>query len=428
MRRLRIIALCLAVSLLMLLSAGCGSGQKESGSGGEVGQEVKEIVIGYTGPLSGPAAEYGKDNLNGADMAINEINEAGGITVNGQKYLFRLEKLDDMADPTQAINNARRLRDQENAIAILNPVFNTIAPLLDINQEPGNEFLVMGYTSTPVATELGNELFIDTTVSYTQYVVAYSEMAWAEGWRKGAMVVTLGAYGDEWRKDFKEHWEAMGGEITADQPANYYTETDYSAQLTAALATNPDFLLIGGPSTSTGLVIEQARTLGFKGGFLIVEQAKPDYIADEVFNGSLDLLDNTIGVASVTGMLTDVAAAFNEKYTETYKMHNTWEAVLNYNGIQMLVKAIEKAGTVDDVRAIRKAFNEIEPLTTDKYPEICFGVTEQGRVKLPGSVQMIKDGKWSERISYVWWVDTEDEFNQIKEAMNVSHEIKWLKK
>jgi branched-chain amino acid transport system substrate-binding protein len=86
---------------------------------------AQEVVIGYTAPLSGPAAEYGQDCVNGVEMAINEINKAGGITVKGKKYVFRLEKLDDRIDPTQAVNNARRFRDQFKAPAIFNPVFNT---------------------------------------------------------------------------------------------------------------------------------------------------------------------------------------------------------------------------------------------------------------------------------------------------------------
>jgi len=72
-----------------------------------------EIVIGYTGPLSGPAAEYGQDILYGVEMAVNEINAAGGIFVSGKKYTFKLTKLDDRADPTQAVNNARRFQSDK---------------------------------------------------------------------------------------------------------------------------------------------------------------------------------------------------------------------------------------------------------------------------------------------------------------------------
>ncbi|MRR15994.1 MAG: hypothetical protein EG826_06015, partial [Deltaproteobacteria bacterium] len=65
--------------------------------------KADEILIGYTGPLSGPAAEYGQDIFNGVDMAVKELNAGGGITVQGKKYTFKVEKLDDRIDPTQAV-------------------------------------------------------------------------------------------------------------------------------------------------------------------------------------------------------------------------------------------------------------------------------------------------------------------------------------
>ena len=85
------------------------------------------------------------------------------------------------------------------------------------------------------------------------------------------MVVTFGSYGDEWRSAFKEYWTKKGGVITADKPANYYTETDFSSPITAAMATKPDVMLIGGPSATTALVIEQSRNMGFKGGFIMID-------------------------------------------------------------------------------------------------------------------------------------------------------------
>jgi len=269
----RLLALILVLALAAGLLAGCGGNStNDESNAGNTAEPTKEIVIGYTGPLSGPAAEYGVDNFNGVDMAIKDINEAGGITVNDQKYVFKLEKLDDMADPTQSVNNARRFRDQFDAPVVWNPVFNTTAPMLDINQEEGNEFLVMAYTSTPLVDDMNNDLMVSIPPPFTAYVNSFSEIAWEQGWRKAAMVITLGAYGDEWREAFEEHWTHLGGEVTADQPANYYTETDFSAQLTAALATQPDVLVIGGPSSPTALVIEQARTLGFEGGFILIAQ------------------------------------------------------------------------------------------------------------------------------------------------------------
>jgi branched-chain amino acid transport system substrate-binding protein len=180
----------------------------------------EELVIGFTGPISGVAAEYGQDCVNGIEMAIQEINSSGGINVGGSKYTFKLVKLDDQIDPTQAVNNCRRLRDQYKAPVVFNPVFNTLAAMAKINEEKGNEFLIMAYTSTPKMVEMGNKLTVVIPPPFTAYVKTFSEFAWEEGWRKAAMVVTLGAYGDEWRAAFRDYWQKRGGQITEDKPAN----------------------------------------------------------------------------------------------------------------------------------------------------------------------------------------------------------------
>lgn len=109
---------------------------------------AKDIVIGYSGPLVGVASEYGQDVGNGIEMAVNEVNEAGGIKIKSEVFKLRLEKLDDRVDPTRAVHNARRFQEQ-GAIAIFNSVFTTVAPMTRINTEKGREFLLVAYTSSP---------------------------------------------------------------------------------------------------------------------------------------------------------------------------------------------------------------------------------------------------------------------------------------
>lgn len=380
-------------------------------------QAAKEVVIGFTGPISGVAAEYGQDCVNGIDMAVNEINAAGGITVKGQKHVLKLVKLDDMIDPTQAVNNCRRLRDQHKAPAVFNPVFNTLAAMAKINEEKGNEFLIMAYTSTPKMIEMGNKLVVSPPPPFTIYVRSMADVAWKAGYRKAAMVVTLGAYGDEWRAAFKEHWLSKGGQITEDKPANYYAETDFSAQLTAALATKPDVLLIGGPSASTALVVEQARGLGFKGAFILIDQAKMDYMAN-ILKGT-QLMNGTIGVAAVGQVPFPATPAFEKKYTSLYKRMLTWEVSLNYTAMHALAKAMAAAGTVDDPVAIRAAFPKAFPLRGDKYPVEYFGITPGGRMQIAGAVQTIKDGKYSPVQSWYWWFKSPEELQKFLTDMNV---------
>ncbi|MBI4963178.1 MAG: ABC transporter substrate-binding protein [Desulfomonile tiedjei] len=376
-------------------------------------QAAKEVVIGYSGPLSGVAAEYSQDCTNGLEMAVNEINAAGGITVGGEKHLFKLVKLDDRIDPTEAVSNCRKLLDQYKAPAVFNPVFNTLAAMARINEEKGHEFLIMAYTSTPKVIEMGNKLLAAIPPPFTVYVRSFSDLAWKKGWRKVAMVVTLGAYGDEWRSAFKEHWQAKGGQITEDKPANYYTETDFSAQLTAAVATKPDAMLIGGPSGTTALVIEQARGLGYKGGFILIDQAKMDYIAN-ILKGT-QLMGNTIGVAAVAMSPTAAAPAFDKKYVKDYKRMQTWEVALNYDAMHALARAMAAAGTVKDPVAIRAAFPKAFPLSGDKYPVEYSGITPGGRMEVAGSVQTIDEaGKYGPVQMCAWWLKTQEEFNKFK--------------
>jgi branched-chain amino acid transport system substrate-binding protein len=382
--------------------------------------KAQDIVIGFSGPLSGPAAEYGQDIVNGVDMAIKEINAAGGITVGSKKHNVKLVKLDDRIDPTQAVNNARRFRT-EGAIAVFNGVFNTIAPMMKINEEKGNEFIIMAYTSTPKLDTLGNKLTVATTLDFRTYVKLFSDWALAKGWKKCAMVVTLGAYGDEWRSEFKEYFEKHGGVITADKPANYYTETDFSSPVTAALATKPDVMLIGGPSATTALVIEQARGMGFKGGFVLIDQAKQDYIA-QILKGT-KVMGDLIGTAGVSSLPAVPGNNFDERYTKAYKRMVTWECALNYTGMYALAKAITAAGTATDVRKIRAAFPKAFPMLADKFPNEAFGISDTGRMLILASVQTITKGKSDKSDLYGWWSKTPAEFDQVHKLSKTDRSV-----
>jgi branched-chain amino acid transport system substrate-binding protein len=386
--------------------------------------QTADIVIGFTGPLSGPAAEFGQDCVTGLDMAIKELNAAGGVTIEGQKLLFRLEKLDDKVDPTLALSNARQLLTN-NALVIYDPVFSTQAALLKINQEECNEFISVGYTPSLKATQTGNKLVVIMAAPLTVYAQLLADIAWERGWRKAAMVVTLGAYGDEWREVFKTYWKKIGGTITADKPANYYTKTDYTAPLSAALATNPDVMLIGGPSATTAMVIEQARNMGYKGGFLLVEQAKMDYIA-QMLEGT-SLMENTTGLVSFASIPTPAAPVFDKKYKANYRRITTPEAAAHYDSMFYLAKAIQAANTVDDVYAIRAAFPKAFPQLGDKFPVEDHGISSSGRVYLMVGVQSIRNGKFTQPDFYVWWAKTQAEFDKAQKVTKFTVPLKWFK-
>ena len=380
-----------------------------------------EIVIGFSGPLSGPAGEYGLDCVSGIEMAIKEINAAGGVMADGQKYTFRLEKIDDKASFFLAQANARKLLEK-NALAIFVPVFSSAIPMLKMNQEECGEFIVMGYTSSHKATKIKNDLFVLFAPLFLAEAQVFAEQAWEKGWRKVAMVVTQGAYGDEWRETFKTYWETLGGAITADKPANYYTRTDFVGPLTAAIASNPDGILIGGPTGTTALVIEQARKMGYKGGFMIVDQAKMDGIA-QLLDGT-KLMENSMGVTTMAGIPAPATNTFIKRYQAAYQRMANPESALHYSGMHLLAKAIATAETQDNVYAVRAAFPKALPLLADQHILEMHSISNGGLVHVGTGIQQVKEGKFQKADVLLWWTNKPEEIANVNKITKYTAPMK----
>ena len=383
---------------------------------------AEELVIGFSAPLSGPAAEYGQDCMYGVDMAINEINAAGGVTVKGKKYTFKMEKLDDRMDPTQAKNNALRLVNQNKAIVVFSPNFTSAAAIMGI--QPHN-FILVAFTSIHVLLDKGHDMIITAVPNFTTYAQLFTNQAWDNGWRTYASVVTAGGYGDAWRKAFHMYWASKGGRNLGDYPANYYTETDYSSQLTAALSKKPDFLLVGGPSAPTVLVIEQARALGFKGGFVVIDQAKPDYIAKVIKD--MKSLEGMISTGDLKRLPLPAVPGFSARYKAAYKRDMGAECVLNYNSMKVLAKTIQVAQTIDP-QVIRRNIHKALPTLGDKVPNELFAMNDKGFMYCGLIMQQVKNGKFS-KVDYVLaFPKTNAEYQKYKKMSKTTQPemIRWV--
>ncbi len=386
-----------------------------------VASAADEIVIGFSGPLSGPGAEYGQDCMFGVDMAINELNAAGGVTVNGKKYTYKLEKLDDRMDPTQAKNNALRLVNQNKAIVVFSPNFTSAAAIMGI--QPHN-FILAAYTSIHVLLDKGHDMIITAVPNFVTYAQVFANQAWDNKWRSYASVVTSGGYGDAWRKAFNMLWANKGGRNLGDFPANYYAETDYSSQLTAALAKKPDFLLIGGPSAPTVLVIEQARALGFKGGFVVIDQAKPDYIAKVVKD--LKSLEGMVSTGDLVRLPLPAVAGFSARYKAAYKREMGAECVLHYNPMKVIAKTIALTQSLDP-RVIRQNIPKALPTLGDEVPNELFGMNEQGFMYCGLIAQQVKNGKFTKVYYLFTFPKTKAEFEKYKKMSKTTEPemIRW---
>jgi len=119
------------------------------GAGAAFAQDT--VKIGFTGPLSGGAALYGKNVVNGMEMAIKEIN-AAGLEVAGKKVKLELVALDDKYAPAEAAINARRLVQQYQSPAVFVPHSGGIYAMQAFNEQ--EKFIVMAYSSTPKITRM----------------------------------------------------------------------------------------------------------------------------------------------------------------------------------------------------------------------------------------------------------------------------------
>jgi branched-chain amino acid transport system substrate-binding protein len=123
------------------------------------------------GPLSGGAALYGKNVVNGMEMAIKEIN-AAGLEVAGKKVKLELVALDDKYAPAEAAINARRLVQQYQTPAVFVPHSGGIYAMQAFNEQ--EKFIVMAYSSTPKITETGNKLTIRIPPTFNSYIEPFT--------------------------------------------------------------------------------------------------------------------------------------------------------------------------------------------------------------------------------------------------------------
>ncbi len=376
--RRRFNALPLAAALLTALAAGSTMAQES-------------VKIGYTGPLSGGAALYGKNVVSGIEMAIKEIN-ATGLEVAGKKVKLELVALDDKYSPADAAINARRLVQQYQTTAVFVPHSGGIYAMQAFNEQ--EKFIVMAYSSTPKITETGNKLTIRIPPTFNSYIEPFTRYEMKKFGKKVSMLPGDHEYAKNWSVLFAPAWEKAGGTIVSNNPMSYNRSADFYSGVSRVLTGKPDVMFIGGPSEPTGLVVKQARELGFKGGFLIMDQAKLDEMAK--VTGGLAMLEGSIGVLPVSYDESPGAKAFSAAYRKMYGADRdpTSESSYNYALTHALAVAMKLAGTTSDASAIRGKLNEaIGKLSKEQNSGGFHGIEANGGTLVDPVVATVEGGK-----------------------------------
>ena len=349
--------------------------------------------FGVITPLSGGAAHYGTNFWRGIQMAAEEINRAGGVTIAGGKKV-ELEPIvcDDEFKSDKAVGCARRLASMNHVPMIMTPASLSAFPLMGFNEKMG--FLVMATSQSPTFTEKGNKMVVrfvnnvDRTMDrWVSLLVKYLERTNVPA-RAVAIMEVNTQLGKEWVQAFEREWKKRNREIVgkASYDAN---ETDFAAQLTSLLSKKPEVILLTTVDEPSALVIKQARELGFKGTFINSAAASGERLLELLPPA---MVDGTIIEVGSWVLKPPPAQEFTAKYRAKYSNETPHMiAGIGYEGTRLYARAVELAGTGTDATKIRQAF----PRAYD-IPNVIFkmaNLDEKGDIDFPMYLGLLKDKK-----------------------------------
>lgn len=347
------------------------------------------IKIGYSGPLSGGAALYGKNVLTGMEMAAAEIN-AKGVDIGGKKYKVEIVALDDKYNPSETGINVQRLIQQHKTPAVLVPHSGGVFAVQAFNEK--SNVMLLAYTSLGQVTARGNKLTIRIPPDFNGYINPFIKTTMGKFGKNVAIANADHDYAKAWTAAFKPAWEAAGGKVVAENPMSYNKATDFYSGVSRVLQAKPDVLFIGGASEPTALVVKQARELGFKGGFIILDQAKMDEMAK--ITGGYMPLEGSIGVMPVILDDRPSVKAFVERFRKTHPGKDpSSEISYNYTAVHATVQAMKLAGTVTDPAKIRANMDKAYKDLPDEYnPSEIDGVDPNGGTLSNTRVAFVEGG------------------------------------
>ena len=351
------------------------------------------VTIGFTGPLSGGAALYGRNVLDGLEMAIADINDGGGIKIGNRQVEVAVSPLDDRYFPNESATNAKRLVHQYGAAIVFCPHSGGILAIQGFNAS-SPPFIVGAYSSEPQIVESGNPLTLMIPPKYTIYFDAFADTMIGRHGKRLGRIPGAHAYAKEWTKGFSEVWTSKGGTLLTNNEIDYNTTTDFSSVASKALSEKPDVLFVGGPSQATALVIKAAREQGFKGGFIVMDQAKFEEMNKLV---PMEMLENSVGVMPMVHHPDFRAAKFVEKYREKKGADRDppREVSLTYGAMRILARAMELAGTTTDAKAIHARADEAAATLPDEFkPSELLGVDANGHLKQVTVAAHVVGGKF----------------------------------
>ncbi len=335
--------------------------------GGREAAAQGTVRIGELTGLTGPIAVYGTHTHNARLLAVEEINARGGINVGGTRYKIEVVAL-DVGSPGEALKVFERLLSVEKVHVIVDGLYSSVEYAMGPVLKTKNAVVIWSAGNDPATTVGVPNAFRNT------FDGGVPLMKVTETFLKKMGVKRVATYGQTGHADFKRFVEEYlpkvpGLELVA-REWHSFGEKDYFPVLTKLKALKPDAVLTHGFYSDSITMLKQARELGlFPGPLWLTQCGATPLLMDEpsrkFFEGTYE---NLFATFAVTSDAPARSKRFLEAYTKKFgeRGFGVW-AESGYDSMYMVAKAMEKAGTVDDVPKIIAA---LQGLTTEEIPEL----------------------------------------------------------
>lgn len=331
-----------------------------------------EIVIGAALPLTGPTSYYGEDSKRGIDMALDEINAAGGV--RGQKIKVIYE--DTQGKGNQAINAVRKLISADNVPVIIGCGTSTetmaVAPVVQENKR----VLITPVSSAASISHAGEYVFRSVPSDGLQ---ARDLASWVHdlNYKRIALIFVNQTWGVGLKDDFVREFQARGGEILTTE-ASDLDEKDFRTQLTNMKAKNPDAYVAIIYAKEGGVLLKQARELGIKGQFFGADPWTKQQLADGAGSASDDVLFTTPAKYQGPEFQT-----FLQNYRKRYGKDPGIYDAHGYDCMKLVAKAIADGGlTGPEIQAAMAKIRGFQGVTGETTFDENGDVTTKGFAKM----------------------------------------------
>jgi branched-chain amino acid transport system substrate-binding protein len=306
------------------------------------------VKIGHVSPMSGGQAHYGRDNTNGAIMAVEDLN-AKGVTIGGKKVKFQLLAEDDAADPKQGTAVAQKLVDAKvnGVIGHLNS--GTTIPASKIYAEAGIPQISPSATN-PKYTQQGYKTAFRVVANDGQLGGTLGK--YAVNTLKGKNIAVIDdrtAYGQGVASEFSKAAKAAGGKIVSQQYTNDKA-TDFLAILTAIKAKKPDVIFFGGMDNVAGPMLRQMKQLGINAKFMGGDGICTAELVKLAGEGMSDNQVVCAEAGGVSGEQEKVMNAFVNRYKKKFNQDVQLYAPYVYDATMTMVAAMQKANSTEPAK------------------------------------------------------------------------------